>query len=140
MKKKNKNNYSSLIYFIGPLIVYEIAFVIFILYYSRQNSNWFRISYLLIGIAFIVAFFRILGCFKKWEHSYASNRKAYIICLLSYFTNSVLYIFCLFIQADQWRSLQQPPSLLFILLAVPMLIEFILFLAVDPGKKQETRS
>lgn len=133
--KKNKHNYSSLIYFIGPLIIYEITFAFFILYYSQQTGDWFRVSYLLICVAFIVAFVRILACFKKWEHSYATDRKAYIICLLSYFTNSVIYLFCLFIQADQWNQPQSPPSILFILLSIPLLLEFILFLAVDPGKK-----
>jgi hypothetical protein len=133
--KHNKYSRSSLIYFILPLLVYEIAFAGFVIYYSQQNSSWFRLTYVFICAAFIVAFIKILSCYRKWENAYATDRRTYIISLLAYFTNFIVYLFSLFIQAEQWNSLRPPPTIIFVLLAIPPLLEFIIFLVAGSPEK-----
>ncbi|MET0393353.1 MAG: hypothetical protein ABW019_09440, partial [Chitinophagaceae bacterium] len=136
MKENNQPTLSTLIGFILPLVLYEITFALFVVYYSRQDASSFRITYLAMCIAFITSFIRIVSCYRKWGNAYATDRKVYFASLLSYFTSFIVYLFSLFIQTHQWNELATPSLLVLILLGIPPLLEFIIFLvAGTPVKK-----
>lgn len=129
MKRNNSN--SSLVYFITPLIIYETAFVLFVIYYAQPNAIWFRIAYIATCASFIAALTKTLACYKRWQNTFASKRN-HTICLMAYFTSFIVYLLCLFILAGQWTVPVVPSSIIFILLSIPPVMEFIIFLAIEP--------
>lgn len=128
---KQNNSHSSLIYFITPLIIYETAFVFFVIYYAQHNTIWFRIAYIATGASFIAAFTKTLACYKRWQNTFAS-KKSHTICLMAYFTSFTVYLLCLFILFEQWTIPASPSSVIFIFLSIPPVMEFIIFLAIEP--------
>ena len=137
MKENNyQHTLSTLVGIILPLVVYEITFALFVIYYSRQDASSFRITYLAMCIAFITSFIRIVSCYRKWGNAYATDRKLYFVSLLSCFTSFIVYLFSLFIQTHQWNEPAVPSLLVLVLLSIPPLLEFIIFLvAGTPVKK-----
>lgn len=127
---KRANNHSYLVYSLLPLVIYEIIFVLFVVYYSQQDITWFRLAYTGTCIAFVISFIKILLAYKNWRHD-GPDKLSHTVNLICYFTSLLVYIFCLFILAEGWNNPVSPPIIIFILLSIPPVIEFIIFLSVN---------
>ena len=127
---KRLNNHSSLVYTLVPLVIYEIIFVLFVVYYSQQDIYWFRSAYIGNCVAFVISFIKILVTYRNWQHE-APGKLSHTAGLVCYFTSLVVYILCLFILAEGWNNPVSPPIIIFILLSIPPVIEFIIFLSAD---------
>jgi hypothetical protein len=135
MNSTTRRNHSSLIDFIFPLVVYEITFALYIVFHSQQDRYWFKIAYISMGISFIIALVKTFACYKKWHQVFSLDRKAYLSCLSFYFVSLLAYLICIFHQADQWYVPASPPVFIFVLLSIPPVIEFIIFLSLDLQRK-----
>lgn len=129
---RQNNGRSALVYSLLPLVIYEIVFVLFVVYYSQEDITWFRAAYAGTCIAFIIAFVKILVSYKMWQRVYPGNN-IHTVALVCCFASLVAYIFCLFILAEGWTNPFTPPIIIFILLSIPPVIEFIIFLLLDKG-------
>lgn len=129
---KQNNSRSSLVYSLLPLVIYEIVFVLFVVYYSQQDIAWFRVAYSGTCIAFIIAFVKIIASYRIWQRVYPGN-STHTVGLVCCFASLVAYIFCLFILAESWAKPFSPPIIIFILLSIPPVIEFIIFLLLEKG-------
>ena len=129
MEKPNRKNVP-LFLITSPLIVYEITFTIFVIYYIQQGSTWFKISSGAIIVAAITAFVKILIGYRKWNAE-GDNKKKYILILVVNFLFFVLYLFCLLVQLSQGRVQGTPPLFFIPLLAIPPFVSFAMFLYAD---------
>ena len=132
MEKSDRKN-TSLVILTGPLIIYEITFAIFVIYYIQEGITWFKISFLSISISVLIAFFKILSDYRQWNTS-GDNKKAYTISQFANLLYFSLYLFCLLVQADQWKVPFSPHLIIIPSLAIPPLIAFIEFLYSDTRK------
>lgn len=125
---------ASLIIRAGPLIIYEITFTLFVIYYIRDEIIWFKLSFFSIVLSFLTSFGKILFSYRDLSES---NKK---INELSYFLNFIffaVYLFCLLVQTDQSKLAFAPHLILIPFLAIPPLIAFVLFLYSDSGNHQD---
>ena len=129
--KVNKGR-STLVYSLLPLVIYEIVFVLFVVYYSQQDITWFRIAYSGTCIAFLIAIIRIFAFYRLWQQAYPVNN-IHTVSLVCCFASLVAYIFCLFILAEGWTNPFSPPIIVFVLLSIPPVIELIIFLLLEKG-------
>lgn len=129
------HNHSSLIDFILPLVIYEITFALFVVFNAQQDRYWFKIAYISMGISFITALVKAFACYKKWHRVFTINKNAFLTCLVFYFISLVAYLVCIFQQAGQWYVPASPPAFIFILLSVPPVIEFVIYLSLDLERK-----
>jgi hypothetical protein len=129
MEKPDRKNVP-LIIITSPLIVYEIAFGIFVIYYIQQGSTWFKVSSLAIAVAATTTFVKILIGYRKWNSS-VNDKKKHILILVVSFLFFALYLFCLLVQLNQGRVKIAPPLFLIPLLAVPPFVSFAMLLYAD---------
>lgn len=134
---KRTGNRSLLLYSLLPLVIYEMIFVLFVVYYSQQDITWFRAAYIGTCIAFIISFIKILITYRNWQHA-VPGKLSQTVGLVCYFTSLVVYILCLFILVEGWNNPISPPIIIFILLSIPPVIEFIIFLSVDKSWEMVT--
>ena len=116
----------------ATLIIYEITFTLFVIYYVQGGLTWFRISFMSIAISVFIAFIKTFRDYRQWNASSAPNKKT--ISLLADFLFFALYLFCLLVQADQWKAPFLPNLIIIPFLAIPPLAAFIEFLYSDARK------
>jgi hypothetical protein len=120
----------SRIFLATHLLIYQITFALFVIYYIQQGMLWFKISWLAIFVSALTAFTRIISGYKSGRLP-GVKKKMYSISLAVNFIFFALYIFCLLVQLDQWRVPALPPLIVIPLLSVPLLISFASFLYTD---------
>jgi uncharacterized membrane protein len=120
----------SSIFLATHLLIYQITFALFVIYYIQQGMLWFKISWIAIVVSALTAFARIISGYKL-NRLTGDNKKIFIISLLGNFLFFALYIFCMLVQKNQWKVLGSPPLVVIPLLAVPLLIAFASFLYTD---------
>jgi 1,4-dihydroxy-2-naphthoate octaprenyltransferase len=114
----------------SPLIVYEIAFALFVIYYIQQGALWYNISSLSVAVAAITALVIVLIDFRRWSSSAGTNKKHFRFLLFNLLFFA-LYLFCLLVLLNQVNARVSPPLFLIPLLAVPPFISFAAFLYDD---------
>jgi hypothetical protein len=129
--EKSDPKKTSLILITSPLIIYEITFTLFVIYYIQQGTAWFKISCLAIAVSVLTSCVKIFAGYKKWNASSGDHKKILTISLLVNLFFFALYLFCLLVQADQWKIPVSPPLIVIPLLSVPPLISFAAFLYSD---------
>jgi hypothetical protein len=128
MVKSDRKNVP-LILITRPLIVYEITFALFVIYYIQQGTTWFTISSGAILLAAITALVNILIGYRKLNVAW--NNKKYFIILAVNFLFFALYLFCFLVQVNKGR-VQVLPHFFFIpLLFIPPFVFFIMFLFAE---------
>jgi hypothetical protein len=121
----------------GPLIIYEITFTLFVIYYVQGGMIWFKISFLSIVISALVSFIKIFLSYRQWNLLPGKNKKTGIPGLFSDFLFFALYLFCLLVQMDQWKMPFTPHFIIIPFLAAPPLIAFAFFLYTDSKNHRE---
>lgn len=123
-----------LVFRIAPLVMYEITFSFFVIYYIQGGMTWFKISFVSIAVSFITSVAKIFSAYGQWNEPAGGNKKINTIGLFSNFFFLALYLFCLLVQADQWSGPLAPRIIVIPFLAAPPLIAFAMFLYSDsPG-------
>jgi hypothetical protein len=126
---------ASLIIRAGPLIIYEITFTLFVIYYIRDEMIWFKLSFFSIVLSFLTSFGKILFSYR--DISSESNKK---INELGHFFNFIffaVYLFCLLVQTDQSKLAFAPHLIIIPCLAIPPLAAFVLFLYSDSSRNHD---
>src|ERR1700740_3559179 len=117
-----------LIFRLAPLIVYEISFSFFVIYYIQGGMIWFKISFIAIAVSFITSVVNILSGYVQSNEPVAGNKRIDTIGLFFNFFFLALYLFCLLVQVDQWGGPLSPRLIVIPFLSAPPLIAFAMFL------------
>ena len=126
-----RSHHSPFRLFTFPLVVYEITFALFVIYYIQPGSLWLSISLISIAVSVLIIFLRIISTYSKWSGVQGPHKKIFLVNLYINFLFFALYLFCFLAHLDQ-RKEADSPSLVFIcLLAAPPLTMYALYLYFD---------
>lgn len=129
--ERSDSKKASLILRTGPLIIYEITFALFVIYYIKGRIIWFKISFLAIVISGLTSLIKIFFSYYQWNISAGENKKADTLSLFFNFLFFALYLFCLLVQGDQWKMAFSPHLIIIPSLAAPPLIAFAFYFFSD---------
>jgi hypothetical protein len=119
----NKSKNQKLFHFTLPLVIYEIAFGLYVLFYTLHGVVWFRTAYAAAVLACFFAFIEIHYYLSFLRITGGSHRKEHLAFFVANNLALVLYLLSIIVQAGvRLHSIATGSLLVIILMGLPPLI------------------
>jgi hypothetical protein len=122
----------SLVFLTGPLIIYEFAFALYVIYYTSPDAWWFRFTYTAAYVALAMAAVQTYRHFTKWQRGEGHFRSRQLICFVFSLFAVCCYLISILTMGKFIDQTYAPNSeIVMVLMGLPPVVALIIYLAMN---------